>query len=90
METPGDLNSLNDELTGVLARVLGGLHDRVAVLEESLATERAGKAAAEAALEAATAQLQASAAYSRCRHQLQTAALQQLPVSWGSMPIHRQ
>lgn len=56
-EPPSDLNSLNDQLTGVLARVLGGLHDRVATLEEDLAAERTKKALAEQVAEAAMAQL---------------------------------
>ena len=56
---PADLPSLSTELTGVLASVLQSLNDRVQVLEESLADERAGKLAAESALAAAAEQIRA-------------------------------
>ena len=50
LDAAPDLNELSSELTGVLAHVLGGLHDRVQALEDKLAAESAAKEEAERAL----------------------------------------
>ena len=57
LDAAPDLNELSSELTGVLAHVLGGLHDRVQALEDKLAAESAAKEEAERALAKTAAEL---------------------------------